>query len=290
MPCYAPIQGWRAAEWNKNGKRPIVFRHMEGCRDLPVLIPCGTCLGCRLEFARQWSIRCLHESKLYRDNVFVTLTYDERHLPDGGTLVPDDFTNFLRRVRYKYPGVRYFMSGEYGDRTNRPHYHALLFNCWFGDRMFYSGQGDSRLYTSKECDALWGLGACKLGDVTAQSAGYVARYAMKKAIIGNKAVEYYGGRVPEYLRMSRRPGIGKLWFDKYRSEIYRNDSCIVDGREVKPPKYYDGLMDKSKAIRVVKSKRVRAARENRADNSGKRLADKFVVKSASVNFLARNGV
>lgn len=292
MACYAPIQAWRSAKYNeKSGKRGLVFRHMEGCRDLPVMVPCGTCLGCRLEFARQWSVRCMHESKMWPVNVFATLTYDDEHLPVSGSLVPQHFTDFMRRLRYSRDGdIRYFMSGEYGDRSGRPHYHALLFNCWFGDRMWYSGEGDKALYSSKELDSLWGFGACKLGAVTSQSAGYVARYAMKKAVIGDKAVEFYGGRVPEYLRMSRRPGIGRTFFEKYSGEIYRDDNCIVDGKKVKPPKYYDGLMEKSKRIRVVKGKRKQNMRANAYELSDGRLAVKFVVKKAAVRYLSRNGV
>ena len=86
MPCYTPITGYASRALTKNGKRQIVFSPQKGFVDLPMTIPCGQCIGCRLEKARQWAIRCVHESKMWEHNSFVTLTYNDFNLPIDGSI------------------------------------------------------------------------------------------------------------------------------------------------------------------------------------------------------------
>lgn len=267
MPCYGPLKGFYSAEVGKSGKRGIVFDVRRAHSPTPIAIPCGQCVGCRLEHARQWAMRCLHEKKLHRENCFITLTYDNDHLPEGGTLVKRDLQLFLKRLRKRFgEGIRFYACGEYGDVSSRPHYHLLLFNHNFRDRKVF-GKRDAKhpVFLSAELDAIWGKGLAVVGDITFESAAYVARYVMKK-VTGDRADKHYArldadGRVyrllPEFTVMSRRPGIGTGWFVKFGKETYLHDSVIVNGRQVRPPRFYDGKLELTDPDRLAMLKSVR---------------------------------
>lgn len=262
--------------------------------DKVYLLPCGQCRECRYERARQWAVRCMHESDLYVENCFVTLTYSPRFLPSSGSLVKKDFQNFMKKLRKKmvsyyykkrikgtkkfsehykenqYPvghKIRYLMCGEYGDKLGRPHYHVLLFNCDFYDKQWHSGTGENKLYTSKILEEIWDKGFCTIGAVTFGSASYVARYVVKK-VNGKIADEHYQGRIPEYATMSRRPGIGKNWFLKYGDGVYPQDFLIInDGVKCKPPRYYDKQLEltKPEIFDSIKELRERLADESESN-------------------------
>ena len=293
MPCYHPLPAWYSRTVNPSGKRGITFSMNDGFKDKPLEVPCGTCIGCKLERARQWSVRCMHEVKLWPDSCFVTLTYDDSSLPTNYSLVPERFVLFMKRLRKaKGPGVRFFHCGEYGDVTDRPHHHALLFNCAFPDRVFHSGgsDGSPRLYTSERLDSLWGYGHCTIGEANFESAGYIARYTLKK-VVGSGADLYYNGRVPEYLTMSRRPGIGSAWAKLHRSDWYPSDSVVVNGVKTRPPRYYDGICEKlsPSVLRRVKARRRIEAAED-PDSTGSRLIVREAVKRSAVSTLSRKDV
>lgn len=290
MACYHPIAGWYAKERNEGtGRRSIVFSLAEGFKDRPISVPCGKCIGCQLERARQWAVRCMHEASLYDDNCFVTLTYNDDCLPPGGTLVPEHFVLFMKRLRKKFgDGIRFFHCGEYGSKLERPHHHALLFNHDFADRERMLVGGDSPLYRSSCLEKLWPYGFCTIGEVTFESAGYIARYSMKK-VNGSSAAAHYAGRVPEYLTMSRRPGIGRRWIESYYKSVYARDELIVNGVRTKPPRYYDDVASK------VIPKRLEAVRIRRAgrasvspEHLGNRPLSREAVKLASIRFLSRD--
>ena len=191
MPCYSPVQAWRGPV-TASGKRAIVFKRPSQVFGKGLELPCGGCIGCRMERVRQWSLRCVHESRLYRDNCFLTLTYSDDNLPANGSLMPEHFTLFMKRLRFAYgEGIRFFMCGEYGEKLGRPHYHACLFNFDFPDKELHTISKGNRVYKSQALEKLWGLGHCWIGSVTPQSAAYVAGYVMKK-ITGDKAQEHYG--------------------------------------------------------------------------------------------------
>lgn len=214
---------------NSNGKRSLVFVEAKGLDNSQLEVPCGGCVGCRIDRAREWSIRLLHESKLHERSVFLTLTYDDLHLPKDGSLVKKHPQDFMKRLRRRHARsndgakLRYYLCGEYGDTTYRPHYHMILFGCDFSDSRAHSkGSNGDQIYTSKLLDEIWSHGQCYIGSVTADSCGYVSRYIMKK-ITGDRAEEHYRrvdpltGEVfdllPEYNDMSRRPGIGHGHFE-----------------------------------------------------------------------------
>lgn len=289
------------------GKRRVVFKMKEAHHDLAITVPCGKCIGCFLERARQWSVRVVHEASLWPVNSFVTLTYDNESLPrcwPGGppTLQVRDVQLFMKRLRKARTGdrVRFFQAGEYG-RLGRPHYHAVLFNCDFPDKQACgSGPGGHTLYRSEELASLWPQGFSTIGAVTKESSSYVARYAVKKvrelspeagaAASGANRGKYRGdGSEKEFLTMSRRPGIGALWFEKFYRDIYPADKMVLSGGTVvRPPRYYDELYGRidGKKLRQLKKRRV-AAVVRSEQSSGRLIAKQHVAERRVQDFLKR---
>ncbi|QCQ84773.1 replication initiator protein [Blackfly microvirus SF02] len=240
MPCYGALTGYYSSRLNVSGRRSIVFDKRQSLTGVPILIPCGKCIGCRLTWRRQWAIRCMHEKRLHAASAFATLTYDDDHLPSPPSLSLSDLQLFMKRLRATRPaGLRFFACGEYGETTWRPHYHLLLFNTDFPDMRYWkdSASGDP-LFRSAELSRLWPSGSNVIGSVTAKSAAYVAGYLTKKV---GPAPALPVGFAPEFRVMSRRPGIGRLWLERFGPEAYRHDSVILDHHEVALPKYYDAV-------------------------------------------------
>lgn len=291
MPCFAPLTAFYGTEKGKSGKRAIVFKHSLSFSGVPLKLPCGQCIGCRLEKSRQWAMRCMHEKQMHEESCFVTLTYDDENLPKGGSLLKRDMQLFMKRLRKAYSDkqIRFYGCGEYGETTRRPHYHLLLFGLQFADRQLYKrGKSGEHLYTSEILRQIWPYGHNVIGDVTFDSAAYVARYVMKK-VTGEAAAAHYisvdemtgelYGLAPEFTNMSRRPGIGLEWFQMFGNHAYKFDSVIMNGLEVRPPRYYDGkyeLVD-SKALDKLKRKRRRKAVLSKSENTPERREVREIV-------------
>ncbi|QXP07894.1 MAG: replication initiator protein [Arizlama microvirus] len=277
MPCFHPLQAFRKKNGQKpNGSWPLTFNLSDGDINQPVTIPCGTCDGCRMSNARQWTVRCLNEAQMHERNCFITLTYDENHtetLHHG--LNKKDYQLFMKRLRKKYGNnIRFFHCGEYGTEYGRPHHHACLFNHDFDDKYHWQTRAGVHLYRSRDLETLWPYGFCTIGSVTPESAAYVARYVVKK-ISGRTANFNYQGNTPEYTTMSRRPGIGKPWFDKYYSDVTTQDKVIVNRNlTLRTPKYYDSLYDRINPEHMERIKKDRLSKVNMADNTPERLAVK----------------
>lgn len=286
--------------------KPMVIRNLKG---EPEHIPCGQCIDCRLEKAGQWAARCIHESQLYDDNCFLTLTYAPEHLPADKSVDKKELSDFIRKLRRseEYPGtypvfddamrlqyyrqpwhlkytevktckvckpIRFFGCGEYGEKLGRPHYHLILFNHDFPDKELLRGQSLQwtknhfkkgnihALYKSETLEKLWGKGFCTIGDVSFDSAGYVARYVMKK-ITGDLSDNHYEGRTPEFALMSRMPGIGLPWLQKYFTDVYPKDYFTINGSRRRPPRYYDDYLAKTNPdlYEQIKAKRKEAITE-----------------------------
>lgn len=304
MPCYSPLQAWRSREINPSGRRGLVFSP-KGAQapDDPLEIACGQCIGCRLERSRQWAVRCVHEASLYEDNCFITLTFNEESLKareNPKSLDVSDFQKFMKRLRKRYgKNIRFFHCGEYGDKYGRPHYHACIFNHDFDDRRLYSVRDNVRLYTSESLAELWPFGFSSVGDVTFDSAAYVARYIMKK-ITGEHAWHHYSEidyetgeiinpRKPEYTTMSRRPGIGKGWYDLYKNDLYPHDRVVCNGAKMNVPKFYDKQLEKENPYQLedLKAERVEKAKVHQDDNTPERLRVKEKIKQSKLNMLPR---
>lgn len=293
LVCYAPLIAYRSAELTATGKRGIVFSPTLSHSGLMLKLPCGQCVGCRLERSRQWAVRCMHENKCHDTSVFLTLTYDDDHLPDGGSLVKRDLQLFMKRVRKARDSpVRFYGCGEYGDTTYRPHYHVLLFGTDFADKRYHTkSKSGEPLFTSNELSELWPVGVHSIGAVTFESAAYCARYVMKK-ITGDLAADHYEGREPEFVNMSRRPGIGAPWLEKYGSEVYTHDSVIVRGIEARPPRFYDNkyeLVDAGRMELVRKARRsATCGGRFHPDNTPARRFVRETVANAKVNLYNRD--
>jgi hypothetical protein len=304
MPCYKPMEAWYSKEVNVSGKRSLVFSPRNALQpDDPLQIACGQCVGCRLERSRQWAVRCMHEAQMHEQNCFITLTFNTEELEKRDnplSIDKRDFQLFMKRLRKKYgKGARYFYCGEYGEKNSRPHYHACLFNFDFSDKRLFKMSNGIPLYISDELQKLWPFGFATIGDVTFESAAYVARYVMKK-VTGDAAAEAYlrydseTGECfsvePEFCYMSRRPGIGKTWFEKYKSDVYPNDYVVLRGKKVRPPKYYDKLLeqDDSYALDDIKMARVEKAFQWVDEQSFERLQAREKCKIAQLNNLVRD--
>lgn len=276
---------------------------------MPVNLPCGQCTGCRLEHSRHWAIRCMHEAQLHLSNCFITLTYDDKHLPENGSLVKSDFQKFMKLLRYYDGGkntIRYYHCGEYGEQFKRPHYHAILFGLDFPDKQVFRVRDGIRLYTSEALSRIWGKGFVTIGDVTFESAAYVARYVTKK-ITGDRkekistytGLKHYEKLIPEtgevveieaeYATMSRRPGIGRAWYEQFKKEVFPSDEVIMRGKKLKPPRYYTSLyqIDEPAAHLALKRKRLKAAQKHADNNTIERLYVRETVQRAKQSLLLR---
>lgn len=275
-------------------------------------LPCGRCVGCRLERSRQWATRLVHENSLHSSSCFVTLTYAQEKLLSP-SLEYSDFQNFLKSLRYFFrtsssgkrvrarvsrARVRYFVAGEYGDLDRRPHFHALLFGLDFPDRVYWcKGEGGFDLDRSPILEKLWPHGFASVGDVTFQSAGYVARYVMKK-ITGQLAQRHYevvdaDGCItrltPEFCRMSLKPGIGAGWFARWnKTDVDSQGMVVVNGEKAKAPRYYDQLLERSNPERFAAVQFARfLERPDVAERSAERLDVKRQVVEAKLSNLKR---
>lgn len=239
MPCHNPIPAYRSRALNSSGKRSLVFTKNEGYTDLEISIPCGQCIGCRLERSREWALRITQEATLHKQSSFVTLTYEDRHLPPNFSLRKKDLQDFMKRLRFfSEKPLRYYACGEYGTTSLRPHYHICLFGEDFSsDRKHYKNTPDGYpLYNSKTLSERWTFGHAVIGKLNFETAAYTARYVTKK-ISGPSAREHYKLREAEFSLMSRRPGIGTHWLQQNISDIEKG-FCWSNGGLHKTPKFY----------------------------------------------------
>lgn len=242
----------------------------------------------------------MHEAQLHELNTFITLTYSDDNLPAGGTLRKRDFQLFIKRLRKQHAGqVRYFHVGEYGETKRRPHYHAILFGVDFADKTYWkkSPSGEN-LYISQTLKSLWPHGDSYIGQVTIQSAAYVARYCMKK-ITGEQASEHYKavdldtGEVheiqPEYATMSLKPAIGQGWYDKYASDVFPSDYVVSRGARLAVPKFYYRKLQAAnpKLADTIKYRRIRRLAKRKADSTPERLAVREECKLHQIKQLKR---
>lgn len=306
MPCYKPLDAWRTPTGQ------IVFYDSPGVKYQQ--IPCGRCIGCRLERSKEWALRCVHEASTHQENCFITLTYNAEHLPPDGGLRKKHVQDFFKRLRKKIQPrkVKYYYCGEYGDKNNRPHYHILLFGYNFTDWILLPHKSPSGhdLYTSPTLEKLWGQGFVQIGDVSFESAQYVARYIMKKVLgkgkdqidekTGLKPYERYNSFtgeltevLPEYTDMSRGGrsgrGIGATWIQQYTNDCYPKDFVTHNGTKHKPPRYYDEQLKKEDPDMYDQLKAWRAKQGYESvDNTPGRLQTREKVAQAKTSKLSRS--
>lgn len=311
MPCYHPLQAYQCQQTKlvSFGKPPSDSR--------PITLPCGQCIGCRERRARDWALRCMHEASLYKNNCFITLTYDDQHLPPDRSLHYIEFQKFMKRLRFSHRGIspvcgdedtskrdhypiRFYMCGEYGTNFGRPHFHAILFNFDFEDKVFFKkAPSGEMLYRSKSLESLWHGGFSSIGSVTFQSAAYVARYINAK-ITGKLADDHYSWvdretgevhfRTPEFNKMSLKPGIGAGWLEKFQSDVFPHDYIVnSQGAKLPVPKYYNKRFQCSNPYEYdeIQHERFLNSRKFIDDNTPERLQIKKQVHLAKLKRLKR---
>lgn len=259
------------------------------------LIPCNNCIGCRLDYSREWANRGYLEAKCWKQNYFVTITYEESNMKvleecldeneitywnDGtwnGTLVPEELTQFIKNIRqimsrdYNQDGIRFMACGEYGEENERPHYHIIFFNLNLPLNTFYNPKiiNNEMYYQNTIIERAWKKGISNISEASWNNIAYTARYITKK-VNGKTSSEYYAskGQSKEFLRVSRAPGIGKYYYDKHKKEIYERDEIIIKNKtgiiSCKPPKYFDSLYEKENPehFKKIKKERIKRAKSN----------------------------
>lgn len=274
-------------------------------------IPCKECIGCKLDYSREWANRGYLESLDWEQNYFVTLTYNEENItiPDEivtpneftftiddieeiewqGTLVPKELQDFMKRLRinmtrkYGQKGpIRAMMAGEYGGQTKRPHYHLILFNLQLPAESFYEPRIKWEKYTYYKnhiIDEAWqNKGFADICEANWNTMAYVARYITKK-INGKQSEIHYGvqGQIKEFMHVSNRPGIARNYYEKNKDEIYQTDKIMIKNAKgihyVKPPKYFDELYKKEHPREFERIKEIRR----------KRMLDQLRLKAKSTS-------
>lgn len=277
MACYSPLTAFRSQDGG------VVFNRFEGYSDCPISLPCGQCIGCRLRKSQEWALRCTHEASLHEQNCFITLTFNDDNIPPFNSLDVSHVQLFMKRLRKYFAdkhsisqGIRVYYAGEYGDLNQRPHYHLIIFGASFDHDKYLWEKSPSGalLYRSPSLESLWQFGYSSVGDVNFESAGYVARYTMKK-VNGDMASEHYirqdlsTGEIywikPEFSAMSRAGGIGKPWIMKYLSDVYPSDFIVYNNHKLFPPRFYDNYLE---SVNPVMYEDVKASRLARFINDG----------------------
>lgn len=340
MSCYHPL---RAVVLGKNpdtNKKIIKilsksdFSYSEKDYEY-ITIPCGHCIGCRLKYSRIWADRCLAESLYHTDNIFLTLTYDDSHLPEPfnmitetgvkkspvSPLVKRDVQLFIKRLRKRFPEqkIRYFACGEYGSQSMRPHYHLLLFGLRLPDlELLYKNDQSFSYFTSEIISSLWypesdsqlpaADRSCNgyhiITAVTWETCAYVARYIVKKQTGKNADIYEEFNFPPEFTLMSRRPGIGRQYYEDHKFDLYSDsEQCYIPTdkgkRIIRPNKYYDSLYDYEYQdhFEIISYERKELAEKNEAMKQNltnlqflDRLSREEIVQEDKMKSLKRSGV
>lgn len=250
MSCYRPLLG--KFQGYEDGKAQYKILPCSGIpADYPdINVPCGHCVGCRLDRSRQWADRMMLELDHSKTAIFVTLTYDSLNVPvacalyDGSvlfTLDKRDVQLFMKRLRRSFDGreIRYYLAGEYGSQTHRPHYHAILFGLSLSDfpdiKPVSKNSFGQYLYSSQKMYEIWKLGNVALAEVSWQTCAYVARYCVKKLgdDVSRETYESFGV-LPEFSLMSRRPGIAGFYALEHPDLIEKSKQYFSDDNGVTP--------------------------------------------------------
>lgn len=292
MRCTDP----RTVGFKSDGKT-IAWSQRQASKEFATFqLPCGQCLSCRLDYARQWAIRCVHESKMWPNNTFITLTYDDQHLGDN-VLDYRDFQLFMKKLRKKLGDQRigFFVTGEYGEKTKRKHWHAIIFNWEPPDKVYqFSNDRGDKVYTSAILDSLWEKGGTKVGDVTFESAGYCARYAAKKLAHGHDEMH----ELQPISKKSSKHAIGKAWLERFHDDVFNYGNLVINsGGQLRPvgdiPRYYLKWLQKhhpdkwERYVTQVKQEKMLKAQEraqrdqaNRPYTNSKNNAERIITEQA----------
>lgn len=332
MPCYHPlirveeVGKWVTAQDGHkyhpakifNPEKYEIENLKDGAYNKHEIIPCGKCIGCRLENSRQWANRGFLEGQLWENNWFVTLTYDDENIPKleyietskgytftedenwGGTLEPKDIHTFMNTLRqimkreYGETGIRYMLCGEYGGTTERPHYHIIFFNLNLPLETFFEPRVINKeiYFRNKVIERAWDKGISNISEASWNNIAYTARYITKK-INGLESEEIYASKgqdQKEFFRASNRPGIGFGYYEKYKHKIYEKDQILIKNKAgivpSKPPKYFDKLYEKEypeqwKKIKLQRQIDGKNQNKLKINNTSIDLLDQYAIEERS---------
>lgn len=270
MPCAAPLRAYKAADGRlvffKSSDKAFWQEPYTG-----LTIPCGHCILCREEQARQTAVRITHEATCHTENAFLTLTYDEANLPRFGSLDYRHLVLFWKRLRKTIGELRYYAVGEYGDKSLRPHYHACIFGHAFTHDRIIVQEQPHLLWEQLELTRCWGLGRVTVGELNFQTARYTASYVCKKLRSKQRYVrideatgELVAVTQPRAF-MSRN--IGKNWWITWGHQLKDHDQVVINGQPQKPPKAYDrwlGEVDEGKLGEIKKRREEKAKPQSKS--------------------------
>lgn len=309
MPCYDLQTCYQHEKWKyvKGAPKPVFTISKDRIRELgaagyiPMQVPCGRCIGCRLDYSKDWAVRGYHESTLHLQNSFITLTFAPEHYPVDGSVNVRDMQLFFKAYRNEiYPKrIRYMCCGEYGDQTKRAHYHAIVFGHTFDDLQFYKRTGGNNLYTSKKLEEIWKYGQCTVGEADFKTIAYVARYITKKIngqladshymSIDKDSGEYFGQLHKEFFTCSRNPGIGLGWLDLYWRDLNADYVSILGDKYRIPRFYFDKMVERGLVDNMaVKTRRQSLAQAHAEDNTPARRAVRKRVHELKARKLVRS--
>lgn len=256
MACFKPI----GAFYSKNADKKIQFKPHSDTAGERINLPCGRCIGCRIDYVYEWVPRILHECSLHENNQFVSATYSPEFLPKMGDLHYPDMQDFYQKIRDNIGPFRYFTCAEYGskDRTFRPHYHSVMFGLQLDDlkQRKKNNNGDP-LYESETLTQLWGRGNVIIGAVTPSSAAYVASYHLKSTDAKHDDAyqirDFETGEIlyqyqKPFVRMSKgsgsgKGGIGAAWYSQFKDDAFPKGYVTHQGRKFRTPDYYMRLLE-----------------------------------------------
>lgn len=310
MRCSSP----RTVGFLADGKT-ISWSSKRYSREYPSFqLPCGKCLACRLEYAREWAVRCVHEARMHPENSFITLTYSDEHLVSK-KLVYEDFQKFAKRLRKKIfqdfclenriedwkalePSVRkefyerfrisIFVTGEYGESRKRPHWHCIIFNWRPSDCEYkYTSDRGDRVYRSDSLDRLWGKGMCEVGSVTFESAGYVARYSAKKLVHGDDGHEW-----EPISKKSSKQAIGKTFLEKYWRDVFSYGRIVLaNGAETAIPRYYEKWLKENRFDDWLRyMEKVKAEKSARAEEKARLEKEEYIRENEKRKYSEGNAI
>lgn len=259
MSCDFPVKAFPVA----GGGRYALHTCPPGHSGAFSWVNCGKCRGCQMDWTRQWSLRCVHETRVHESKYgdgsswFATFTFDPEHLPADQCVSKRDLQLLWKRFRKAGFRVRYVGRGEYGERDGRPHYHAIL---WLSRplldvRHFKTNRRGEKLYSSATLSKLWPFGYVTVGAVTPSSAAYVVGYMSKTeaddwesyALLVPGTGELVRRTAP-FLSMSRRPGIGRAYVERFGGELASGDYLVSEGKRCAVPPYYTRVLAGTPAV------------------------------------------
>ena len=282
MPCTKPKTAWKYGK-HPSGKTKLTFKDPQEPGTEKQKIPCGKCVSCKLDYAREWSTRITHEMQTAGIGCFITLTISDAHMVYPPTVYKRTIQLFIKRLRKRVKQkFKYFACGEYGTGRQRPHYHICVMGYDFPDKQFWKKTpAGSEIFRSAILEKVWTYGYAHLGELNFQSAGYAARYTLKKS---RKKDEYVHiadynedtgeikktyGLNAEFITMSK--GIGLEWWNKYKTDTDKDYLSVDYDKKVKVPRYYDKQREKEdpESLEQIKQGREAKAKEMQKDDTAK---------------------